>query len=84
MATSLNLPAPTPFPNTPGEPPVLWDQWISSFKSYLLATGVDSQSPERKRAILAHCLGTKGQRVLEQLKDADILFVHTRSWMDEQ
>ena len=67
MATALNLPAPAPFLASPGEPVMPWERWISTFDTYLLATGLDSATPERTRAILAHCLGGEGQRILDQL-----------------
>ncbi|KAL1487346.1 hypothetical protein MTO96_046576 [Rhipicephalus appendiculatus] len=37
------------------------------FETYLLASGATEFSPERRRAILIHCLGPEGQRIFNTL-----------------
>ena len=69
MATSANVitgvPAPTPFLQSPGEPPVSWSNWILTFENYLLAVGLDEKTQEaRCRALLISCLGCEGQRIV--------------------
>ncbi|KAF4105453.1 hypothetical protein G5714_013115 [Onychostoma macrolepis] len=59
-----SLPPPPPFLALPGEPPVLWSRWLHSFETYLVAAGLDEVSTVRKKALLQHCLGAEGQRVL--------------------
>ena len=63
--------APTPFLVSPGDPPVSWSRWFSSFQIYMTATGLDDVNVQdgRKRAILIHCLGTEGQRIFHSLGD---------------
>ena len=67
MATASSLTQPSPFLQEAGEPVVLWKQWIANFQNYLLAIGGDEYSPERKRAVLLHCLGVEGQRIYTTL-----------------
>ncbi|KAL1420070.1 hypothetical protein MTO96_024655 [Rhipicephalus appendiculatus] len=43
------------------------EQWHRMFETYLLASGATEFSPERRRAILIHCLGTEGQRIFNTL-----------------
>ena len=40
------------------------------FQTYLLAAGIDALSGIRKKALLEHCLGTEGQRILATLPTA--------------
>ncbi|KAH9371473.1 hypothetical protein HPB48_019855 [Haemaphysalis longicornis] len=40
---------------------------VPTFSNYLLAFGADELPPARCRAILLHCLGTKGQRISDAL-----------------
>ncbi|KAL1425671.1 hypothetical protein MTO96_018965 [Rhipicephalus appendiculatus] len=37
------------------------------FETYLLASGATEFSPERRRPILTHCLGTEGKRIFNTL-----------------
>ena len=64
------LPPPSVFLALPGEPPVPWFSWISSFKTYLIAAGLENVPQERERALLLHYLGAEGQRVLGTLGHA--------------
>ncbi len=68
---TLTLSPPNPFLAHPGEPTVPWEQWKTSFETYLLAMGLDGVPTKRKMAILLHCLGAEGQRVFRTLGDAD-------------
>ncbi|XP_072169474.1 uncharacterized protein [Diadema setosum] len=70
---SIHLAAPPPFLGSPGDPPISWERWFSSFRTYLIASGLDgtSVSDARSRAILIHCLGTEGQRIFAQFSAAD-------------
>ena len=63
----LNVQPPPPFLQFPGDPPVGWAQWYHSLQTYLLAAGIDALSGIRKKALLEHCLGTEGQRILATL-----------------
>ena len=63
----FTLPPPDPFLPLPGDPVIPWKQWKSSFETYLLATGLDSATSERKRAILLHLLGAEGNRIFNTL-----------------
>ncbi|KAJ8332628.1 hypothetical protein SKAU_G00424170 [Synaphobranchus kaupii] len=62
-----SLPPPSLFLALPGEPPVPWSRWISSFETYILAAGLEEVLDGRKRALLLHCLGAEGQRVFGTL-----------------
>ncbi|XP_062513453.1 uncharacterized protein LOC134189228 [Corticium candelabrum] len=44
--------------------------WYHLFQTYLLAAGIDALSGIRKKALLEHCLGTEGQRILATLPTA--------------
>ncbi len=68
---TLSLSPPNSFLPHPGEPTVPWEQWKTSFETYLLAMGLDGVPTKRKMAILLHCLGAEGQRVFRTLGDAD-------------
>ncbi|KAL1474865.1 hypothetical protein MTO96_037704 [Rhipicephalus appendiculatus] len=60
--------APPPFfLATPGWPPLPWEQWDQMFNVYLVASGVAEFTPERRKAILSHCLGPEGQRIYQTL-----------------
>lgn len=63
----FNLPPPDSFLPLPGEPIIPWSQWKKSFEQYLLATGLDTASSARKRAILLHLLGAEGNRIFNSL-----------------
>ena len=70
MATQ-NLLQPVYFLQEPGEPAILWRQWISSFKTYLTAIDGDNFSAARRKALLLHCLGIEGQRIFNTLPGHD-------------
>ncbi|KAL1416262.1 hypothetical protein MTO96_006380 [Rhipicephalus appendiculatus] len=61
------LAPPPPFLLSPGRPVVPWEQWHRMFETYLLTSGAAELSPERRRAILIHCLGTEGRRIFNTL-----------------
>ncbi|KAJ8034400.1 hypothetical protein HOLleu_21220 [Holothuria leucospilota] len=61
------LSQPPPFLQSAGVPTVPWKQWISVFETYLLASGGEEYSAERKRAMLLHCIGVEGQRIFQTL-----------------
>lgn len=65
----FNLSPPDPFLAVPGEPAVPWGRWLTGFDAYIVAMGfTDEQMPDkRKLALLTHCLGTEGQRILGAL-----------------
>ncbi|KAJ8332635.1 hypothetical protein SKAU_G00424240 [Synaphobranchus kaupii] len=65
-----SLPPPSLFLALPGEPPVPWSHWISSFETYILAADLEEVLDGRKRALLLHCLGAEGQRVFGTLGTA--------------
>ncbi len=64
----IALPPPTPFLALPGEPPIPWTRWLQSFETFILAVGLTDMSAARKKALLLHCLGAEGQRVLGALE----------------
>ena len=66
---AFSLPPPSPFLDLPGEPPVPWTRWIQSLETWLVAMGLTGVSAARKKALLQHCLGTEGQRVLGTLEN---------------
>lgn len=66
----MTFPPPPAFLPFPGEPPVPWTRWHESFETYFLALGLTEVSDGRKRAILVHCLGIEGQRILATLGTA--------------
>ena len=67
------LPPPPVFLATPGDPPVPWTRWLSTFETYLMASGVDwaNVTAARRRAILVHCLGIEGQIIFLSLTETD-------------
>ncbi len=63
MRMTLSLSQPALFLQTLGEPPIPFKAWIKTFDNFLLA--LDEELPNaRKRALLIHCLGAEGQRLL--------------------
>ena len=76
----LNLLQPLPFLQEPGEPSIPWRQWVNSFQTFLLAIGGSSFKPDRKRAILLHCLGMEGQRIFNTIPDFDTIPSDTNSF----
>ena len=67
------LPPPPVFLAIPGDPPVPWTRWLSTFETYLMASGLDGANvtAARRRAILAYCLGIEGQRIFASLTETD-------------
>ncbi|KAJ8367779.1 hypothetical protein SKAU_G00078070 [Synaphobranchus kaupii] len=63
----ISLPPPAPFLALPDEPPIPWTRWLQSFETYLIALELTDVSAARKKALLQHCLGVQGQRVLGTL-----------------
>lgn len=61
------LAPPPPFLPTPGCPSLPWEEWEQTFTVYLLASGAAELPPQRRKAILLHCLGAEGQRVYRTL-----------------
>ncbi|KAL0148064.1 hypothetical protein M9458_056604 [Cirrhinus mrigala] len=64
----IALPPPAPFLALPGKPPIPWTRWLQSFETFILAVGLTDVSAARKKALLLHCLGAEGQRVLSALE----------------
>ncbi|KAL1277251.1 hypothetical protein QQF64_023924 [Cirrhinus molitorella] len=64
----IALPPPAPFLALPVEPPIPWNRWLQSFETFILAVGLTGMSAARKKALLLHCLGVEGQRVLGALE----------------
>ncbi|ROL55397.1 hypothetical protein DPX16_20773 [Anabarilius grahami] len=62
------LPPPAPFLALLGEPPIPWIHWLQSFETFILAVGLTDVCAARKKALLLHCLGAEGQRVLGTLE----------------
>lgn len=58
---------PRNFLDSPGEPCVEFEEWLSAFTSYVFAIGGEQFSDQRLRAVLVSCLGTEGQRQLNAL-----------------
>ncbi|KAM7300845.1 uncharacterized protein LOC121836989 [Ixodes scapularis] len=49
-----------------------WRQkWHGMFNDYLLASGAAEFPPERRKALLLHCLGAEGQRIFNTLPDTN-------------
>lgn len=65
--SDFSLPPPPSFLALPGEPPIPWNRWHQSFETYIEAAGLADVSAARKAALLKHCLGVEGQRVLATL-----------------
>ncbi|XP_062500927.1 uncharacterized protein LOC134178140 [Corticium candelabrum] len=65
MATS-GIHPPPPFLPHPGEPAVPWKHWLSAFDTYVAAAAIkdEADNKPRLRALLTHCLGLEGQRIL--------------------
>ncbi|XP_077551303.1 uncharacterized protein LOC144164995 [Haemaphysalis longicornis] len=61
------LAPPPPFLPAPGRPSLPWEEWEQTFTVYLLASGAAEFPPERRKAILLHCLGAEGQRIYRTL-----------------
>ncbi|KAH8022579.1 hypothetical protein HPB51_000879 [Rhipicephalus microplus] len=65
MATSIS--PPPPFLETPGTPAIPWHRWFWLFLNFVLASGANEWPATRRRALLLHCLGPKGQRIFDAL-----------------
>ncbi|KAL3213568.1 hypothetical protein MRX96_051642 [Rhipicephalus microplus] len=65
MATGLS--PPPPFLETTGTPAIPWHRWFRLFQNFVLASGADEWPATRRRALLLHCLGAKGQRIFDAL-----------------
>ncbi|XP_062503720.1 uncharacterized protein LOC134180560 [Corticium candelabrum] len=66
-APPISVQPPSPFLQFPGDPPVEWSRWYHAFETYLLAAGLEALPDRQKKALLQHCLGTEGQRLLATL-----------------
>ena len=44
----------------PGEPPIVFSQWVKLFVNYLVLIGGEQKPENIKIALLYHCLGTEG------------------------
>ena len=62
------LQPPPSFLPTPGSPPIPWKQWKALFDTYMLASGATKFNEDHRCALLLHCLGLEGQRVLYTLR----------------
>ena len=67
-----SIPPPSFFLQTPGQPSTPWTLWKQQFENYLLASGSDKFQPERKKALLLHCLGAEGQRIFYSLNTSAV------------
>ncbi|KAL1424672.1 hypothetical protein MTO96_019962 [Rhipicephalus appendiculatus] len=65
------LQPPPPFLSSPGHPDIPWEQWIQSFKIYMIASGASDLPAIRRKAILLNCLGLEGLRIFQTLKTTD-------------
>ncbi|KAL1455787.1 hypothetical protein MTO96_043622 [Rhipicephalus appendiculatus] len=65
------LQPPPPFLSSPGHPDIPWEQWIQSFKIYMIASGASDLPPIRGKAILLNFLGLEGLRIFQTLKTTD-------------
>ena len=59
--------APSPFFNLPGELIICWEDWKEGFEAYVETVGGNDFTASRKLAMLKHCLGAEGRRVLKHL-----------------
>ncbi|KAM7281403.1 uncharacterized protein ISCGN_006264, partial [Ixodes scapularis] len=58
---------PPNFLDKAGTPPIPWKSWLRMFERYILATGAQEYSAERRQAKLLNCLGVEGQRIYDSL-----------------
>ncbi|XP_040065818.1 uncharacterized protein LOC120839573 [Ixodes scapularis] len=56
---------PPNFLDKAGTPPIPWKSWLRMFERYILATGAQEYSAERRQAKLLNCLGVEGQRIYD-------------------
>ncbi|CAM1327443.1 Uncharacterised protein r2_g3648 [Pycnogonum litorale] len=78
----MNLQPPADFLSGPIDTPsITWDQWFPIFENYLEAQDGGSFSSSRKKALLLHCLGFRGQTTFKNLPpsitDVKDVYVHT-------
>lgn len=66
---AMNFAFPPPYLPAPGRAVILWKKWQRMFDNSVLASGADTDSPECRRALLVHCLGIEGQRILYTLSE---------------
>ncbi|XP_029838267.2 uncharacterized protein LOC115322083 [Ixodes scapularis] len=58
---------PPNFLDKAGTPPIPWKSWLRMFERFILATGAQEYSAERRQAKLLNCLGVEGQRIYDSL-----------------
>ncbi|KAJ8048227.1 hypothetical protein HOLleu_00459 [Holothuria leucospilota] len=63
----MSVKPPVSFLPTPGSPSISWTQWKQLFTNYLLAADLTNATPERKQALLLHCVGAEAQRIFYTL-----------------
>ena len=70
--TSSGIHPPPPFLPHPGEPSRPWKHWLSAFDTFVTAAAIkdESETKSRLRALLTHCLGLEGQRILATAGEA--------------
>lgn len=69
---ALGLAPPRSFMEVQGEPPIPWNHWKTLFQNFLLATDMVTKADSQKMALLRHCLGTEGQRVVQHIDKATL------------
>ncbi len=60
-----------PFLDTPGDPPVIWNQWIKQFRVYLIASGFHKETDDVQPAFLCHSLDGEDQRFFSSIPGFD-------------
>ncbi|KAJ1097240.1 hypothetical protein NDU88_002365 [Pleurodeles waltl] len=58
---------PPPFVPNPASPEADWEQWKEAFEAYLDALEGETFTHKRKFAILRHCLGNEGRKILRYI-----------------
>ncbi|KAG0432418.1 hypothetical protein HPB47_020856 [Ixodes persulcatus] len=71
------LTPPLTFLQTPGQPPILWNQWKSLFFTYLEASRASDISLQRRKAILLHSLGVAGRATPVQQRPCSLNYTCT-------
>ncbi|KAJ1083252.1 hypothetical protein NDU88_003411 [Pleurodeles waltl] len=64
-----------PFVPNPALPDADWEQWKEAFESYLDALEGKTFTHKRKYAILRHCLGSEGQKILKYIPKVPVLTI---------
>jgi hypothetical protein len=80
--STISLPPPEQFLPHAGEPIIPWERYKLSFETYMLATGLNVVSPERKKAILFHCLSAEGLCIFQTLAEAYTYDAAVELWTD--